>query len=159
MSEYRGESGLASPIVAHRVAQVRILADALNENVLVTVRGPSGGEETLSLSPDIAGYVETEIAQRLQENAVGESNKAVTRGNRLLTIALCPVSPSQSPTTLSSSSGSSIWPARSRRTKALMPLIERLTKSFAPRQAHLKRNHAEGLSKVENATFRGFETS
>jgi len=61
MTQSQTGSAAAQPIVVHGVAQVRILPDALQENVLLTARGPSGAEETLSLLPVIAEYIVAEM--------------------------------------------------------------------------------------------------
>jgi len=65
MSEYRVASGLVQPIVAHQIAQIRLRPDAVQENALLTVRGPSGGEMTLSFPLPVADCIAAEFPSLL----------------------------------------------------------------------------------------------
>ena len=61
LSSARVGSGQVEPIVAHAVSQARVLLDALQQNILLSIRGPSGGESTLSIPRDVAEYIASEI--------------------------------------------------------------------------------------------------
>ena len=56
-------SGSVQAVVAHPVARVRALPDALQENVLLTVEAPSGEQMTLSFPPAIADYIVSEVGR------------------------------------------------------------------------------------------------
>ncbi len=62
MSEYQGGSGLGvKPIVVYPVAQVRLLPDALQANVLLSVAAPSGQQMTLSFPLPVADHIAAEL--------------------------------------------------------------------------------------------------
>ena len=53
--------GSVHALVAHPIARVRLIADAVRENILATVEAPSGEQMTLSLSKPVAEYIATEL--------------------------------------------------------------------------------------------------
>lgn len=55
------------PIVTHPVAQVRLLTDAVQENVILTLAAPSGEQMTFELPPHVAKYIADEIPGLLRE--------------------------------------------------------------------------------------------
>jgi hypothetical protein len=57
----QAESGSVHALVAHPIARVRLIADAVRENILATVEAPSGEQMTLSLSKPVAEYIATEL--------------------------------------------------------------------------------------------------
>ena len=67
MSKMQVGSGPVQPIVAHWVAQARLRPDAVQENVLLTVRTPSGGEMTFSFPLSVADCVAAELPALLEE--------------------------------------------------------------------------------------------
>jgi len=61
-----GSTGI-KPIIAHPVAQVRVLPDAMRVTVLLTVAAPSGEQMTLELPPHVAKYIADEVPDILRE--------------------------------------------------------------------------------------------
>jgi hypothetical protein len=61
-----GSTGI-KPIIAHPVAQVRVLPDAMRVTVLLTVAAPSGEQMTLELPPHVAKYIADEVPGILRE--------------------------------------------------------------------------------------------
>jgi hypothetical protein len=61
MSRYQVGSGEVQPIVAHPIAQVRLLPDAVQENVLLTVAAPSGEQVTFSFPLTVADCIVAEL--------------------------------------------------------------------------------------------------
>ncbi len=55
------------PIIAHPVAQVRVLPDAMRVTILLTVADLSGDQMTLELPPQIAKYIADEVPGILRE--------------------------------------------------------------------------------------------
>ena len=49
--------------MAHPIARVRALPDALQENILLTVEAPSGEQMTLSFTPAVADYIVSEVGR------------------------------------------------------------------------------------------------
>jgi hypothetical protein len=65
-----GSTGI-KPIIAHPVAQVRVLPDAMRATVLLTVAAPSGEQMTLELPPHVAKYIADEVPGVLREMGAG----------------------------------------------------------------------------------------
>jgi len=66
VSQRQAGTGI-KPIIAHPVAQVRVLADAMRVTVLLTVAAPSGEQMTLELPPHVAKYIADEVPDILRE--------------------------------------------------------------------------------------------
>jgi hypothetical protein len=60
LSQRQGVTGLRA-VVTHPVAQVRLDADALQQNVLLTVAAPSGEQMTFQMPRQVAHHLVTEI--------------------------------------------------------------------------------------------------
>jgi hypothetical protein len=69
LQRLRAKSGLLEPIISHPVDAVRLQIDALQANVLVALRVPSGGEATYSLPLHIADYAAQELPVLLAQIA------------------------------------------------------------------------------------------
>jgi hypothetical protein len=63
----QAESGSVHALIAHPIARVRLIPDAVRENVLATVEAPSGEQMTLSLAKSVAQYIATELPNVLSE--------------------------------------------------------------------------------------------
>jgi hypothetical protein len=61
VSQRQAASVGVKPIIAHPVAHVRVLPDAMRVTVLLTVADPSGDQMTLELPPQIAKYIADEV--------------------------------------------------------------------------------------------------
>ena len=59
--------GTVRAIVSHLIARIRLLPDAIQANVLMTVEAPSGEAMTLSVPLDMADHLATEIPEILAE--------------------------------------------------------------------------------------------
>ena len=57
MSQFQVAAGPVQPIVAHPVARVRLMPDAVQENILLTVEAPSGEQMTLSFPSLVADRI------------------------------------------------------------------------------------------------------
>ena len=68
-------SGAVQPVVAHPVAQVRMLPDAVQENILLTVAAPSGEQMTLELPFHVAKYIADEIPNVLRDMGTGNPTR------------------------------------------------------------------------------------
>ena len=66
LSRRPASAGLQT-VVSHPVAQVRVLPDALQQHILLTVAAPSGEQMTFEMSPLVARYLATEIPAVLAE--------------------------------------------------------------------------------------------
>ena len=55
------------PMIAHPIAQVRVLPDAMRATVLLTVADPSGDQMILQLPPHVARYIACEVPGILEE--------------------------------------------------------------------------------------------
>ncbi len=75
MSELQVGPGPVQPIVAHEIAQIRLRPDAVQEHVLLTVRGPSSGEMTLSFPLPVADCIAAELPSLLAEMRVAKPTK------------------------------------------------------------------------------------
>src|SRR5262249_1098192 len=75
MSGFRVESGSVQPIVVYPVAQVRLLPDAVQENVLLTVAAPSGEQMTLSFPLPVADRIAVELPDVLARMRVAKPKK------------------------------------------------------------------------------------
>ena len=69
-----GSAGVLA-IVAHPVAQVRVLPDAMRATVLLTVAAPSGEQMTLELPPHVAKYIADEVPGVLREMGAGHPTR------------------------------------------------------------------------------------
>jgi hypothetical protein len=67
VSQRQAASAGVKPIIAHPVAQVRVLPDAMRVTVLLTVAAPSGEQMTLELPPHVAKYIADEVPGILRE--------------------------------------------------------------------------------------------
>lgn len=56
-------AGSVQAIVAHPIARVQALPDALQANVLLTVEAPSGEQMTLSFPPTVADFIVSEVGR------------------------------------------------------------------------------------------------
>ncbi len=65
ISRSQVESGSVQAIVAHPIAQVRLLPDALQQNVLLTVAAASGEQMTLSFPLPVADCIAAELSPLL----------------------------------------------------------------------------------------------
>ncbi len=61
LSSFQTTSGSVQPIVAHPVAKAGLWPDAVQENVLLTVEGPSSGRMTLSVPLSVATRMALEL--------------------------------------------------------------------------------------------------
>jgi hypothetical protein len=75
LSQRRAGSGQVEPIFVHAVASVRLLPEALNERVLLTVVVPTGEQMTLALPQAIAEHIAAEIPSVLAEMRASKLNK------------------------------------------------------------------------------------
>lgn len=75
LSQRQVGSGGVQPIIAHPVAQVRLLPDAVQANILLTVAAPSGEQMTLELPPHVATYIAEEIPGVLREMGAGNPTR------------------------------------------------------------------------------------
>jgi hypothetical protein len=62
-------------IVVHPIAQVRVVADAMRQNVLLTVAAPSAEQMTFEMSPQIAQHLASEIPAVLSEMQEGNATR------------------------------------------------------------------------------------
>ena len=67
MSSALAASGSVRPIAVHRIAQVQVFPDALQQNVLLTVMAPSGEHMTLELPPLVAQHLADAIPALLAQ--------------------------------------------------------------------------------------------
>jgi hypothetical protein len=74
LSRRQVSTGLQA-IVAHPIAQVRVVADAMRQNVLLTVAAPSAEQMTFEMSPYIAQHLASEIPVVLAEMQQGNTTK------------------------------------------------------------------------------------
>jgi hypothetical protein len=74
MSQFQVGAGPVQPIVAHPVARVRLMPDAVQENILLTVEAPSGEQMTLSfpllVADRIAGDLIDLVAKMMAANPI-----------------------------------------------------------------------------------------
>lgn len=61
MSSFQTASGSVRPIVVYPVARAGLWPDAVQENVLLTVEGPSSGQMTLSVPLSVAANIALEL--------------------------------------------------------------------------------------------------
>ena len=61
MSSFQTTSGSVRPIVVYPVATAGLWPDAVQENVLLTVEGPSSGRMTLSVPLSVAANIALEL--------------------------------------------------------------------------------------------------
>jgi hypothetical protein len=73
LSERQPASTGILPIIAQPVAQVRVLPDAIQATILLTVSTPSGEQLTLELPPHVAKYIADEVPGILRE--IGTATK------------------------------------------------------------------------------------
>ena len=67
LSEYRVAFGSVQPIVVYPIERVRLLSDAVQENILLTVVAPSGQQVTLSFPLALADDLVAELSDLLAE--------------------------------------------------------------------------------------------
>ncbi len=67
VAQRQAASAGIKPVIAHPVAQVRVLPDAMRVTVLLTVADPSGDQMTLELPPHVAKHIADEVPVILRE--------------------------------------------------------------------------------------------
>jgi hypothetical protein len=67
LAQAQAKSGAVQVVVAHPIAQIRAMPDAMRQNVLATLAAPSGEQTTFQFPPDVADALSFQISAVLRD--------------------------------------------------------------------------------------------